>query len=87
MEWPKDNTSSFHGSKSARIEQLSYDFLEGGVDYTNIIKDLDKKVTADAAGDKNTERKYKVDITADVQAQALGPVAMVLADLDVMAAV
>ena len=78
LEWPKDNTSSFHGSKSARIEQLSYDFLEGGVDYTNIIKDLDKKVTADAAGDKNTERKYKVDITADVQAQALGPVAMVL---------
>lgn len=78
LEWPKDSISSFHGNAVPRVNDLSYDFLENGVDYSNFITGLDKTATADAAGDENEERKYDIDITADAQAKARGPVAMVL---------
>ena len=78
LEWPKDSTPSFHGSLSPQVDQLNYDFLENGVDYGNFVSDLDKTVTAVAPGDDNTDRKYLVDLTADAQAKAVGPVAMIL---------
>ncbi|MGN0276353.1 MAG: Cna B-type domain-containing protein [Hominisplanchenecus sp.] len=79
LEWPKDSTSSFHGTLAPEVKALDYNFEERGIDYSHFIKSLNKSVTvdADAAGDKNTERKYNVDITADAQAQAVGPVAMI----------
>lgn len=78
LEWPKDSTSSFHGSLSPRVDPLSYDFAEGNMDYGNFISALDKTTTAVAPGDSNTERKYDVEIVADAQAKAPGPVAMIL---------
>ena len=78
LEWPKDGTSSFHGALAPQVDQLNYDFLENGVDYSNFVSNLKKTVTAAAPGDENTERKYHVDLLADAQAKAVGPVAMVL---------
>ena len=78
LEWPKDSTSSFHGTLSPVIDPLNYNFLEGGVDYSNFVSDLEKTATAVAPGDENTDRKYDIDITADAQAKARGPVAMIL---------
>lgn len=78
LEWPKDSTSSFHGTLAPIVNDLSYDFLENGVDYSNFVTGLGKTAMAVAAGDANTERKYDIDITADAQAKARGPVAMIL---------
>lgn len=78
LEWPKDSTSSFHGTLSPVVDNLNYDFLENGVDYSNFVSGLDKTATAVKPGDENTERKYNIDITADAQAKADGPVAMIL---------
>ncbi len=78
LGWAKDKATSFHGALSPVIEPLNYDFLEDGVDYSNFVSHLDKTAIAVAPGDENTERKYDIDITADAQAKARGPVAMVL---------
>lgn len=78
LGWPKDSASSFHGTASPQVDPLNYNFLEQGVDYSNFVSGLNKTATAVAAGDENTERKYDIDITADAQAKARGPVAMVL---------
>ena len=78
LEWPKDSTSSFHGTLQPKIDELNYNFLENGVDYSNFVSGLNKTATTVAPGDENTERKYDIDITADAQAKAKGPVAMIL---------
>lgn len=78
LGWEKDQATSFHGTLSPVIDPLNYNFLEGGVDYSNFVSNLGKTATAVAAGDENTDRKYDIDITADAQAKARGPVAMVL---------
>lgn len=78
LGWEKDQATSFHGTLSPEIDPLNYNFLEGGVDYSNFVSGLDKTATAVAPGDENTERKYDIDITADAQAKARGPVAMIL---------
>lgn len=78
LGWAKDQATSFHGTLSPVIDPLNYNFLEGGVDYSNFVSNLGKTATAVAAGDENTDRKYDIDITADAQAKARGPVAMVL---------
>lgn len=74
------NSSSFHGTsmQTPTVERLNYDYLEEGVDYKNFISGLDKSATAVASGDNNAERKYLIDITADAQAKAAAPVAMIL---------
>ena len=78
LGWPKDSDSSFHGNLTPEVKPLTYDFLEDGVDYNNFISNLTKTATADAPGDENTEREYSIDLLADAQAKADGPVAMVL---------
>ena len=78
LGWEKDQATSFHSTLSPVIDPLNYNFLEGGVDYSNFVSNLGKTATAVAAGDENTDRKYDIDITADAQAKARGPVAMVL---------
>ena len=83
IEWPKDNGSSFHNTttnvdKNTLINDLSYDFLEGGVDYSRFIESLDKTATADAAGDFNTNRSYDIDITAKTQATSVSPLALLV---------
>lgn len=78
LEWPKDSTSSFHGTLAPQVDDLNYNFLENGVDYSNFVSGLYKTTTAVAPGDENAERKYDIDITADAQAKARGPVAMIL---------
>lgn len=80
--WPKDadkgKSSPFNANVTPTVDDLNYDFLENGVDYSNFVTGLNKTSTAVAAGDENTERQYNVDIVADVQAKAKAPVAMVL---------
>lgn len=78
LYWPKASNDSFHANTDPKIKDLNYNFLENGVDYSSFITELGKTATADAAGDSNTERKYDIDITADVQAKVKAPVAMVL---------
>lgn len=81
ITYVKDATStSFHGTQTylPKIEPLSYNYLENGVDYKNFVSGLDKTATAVKAGDENKERKYLLDITADAQAKATAPVAMVV---------
>lgn len=78
LEWPKDSTSSFHGTLAPKIDDLNYNFLENGVDYSNFVTGLDKTAKTVAPGDDNTDRQYDIDITADAQAKAIGPVAMIL---------
>ena len=80
LEWPKDSTSSFHGTGTLLpiINDLDYSFLENGVDYSNFVSGLNKTATAVMPGDANTEREYDIDIIADAQAKARGPVAMIL---------
>lgn len=78
LYWPKAKIDSFHDRVSPVVKQLDYNFLDQGVDYSSFITDMDKTATAVAAGDENTDRKYNVDITTDVQAKAKAPVAMVL---------
>lgn len=78
LDWPKANNGSFHAGATPVVNQLDYDFLENGVDYSNFVTGLDKSATTAAPGDGNKERKYEIDITADVQARIKAPVAMVL---------
>lgn len=78
LYWPKASNDSFHANTNPEVKNLNYDFLENDVDYSSFITELGKTATADAAGDSNTERKYDIDITADVQAKVKAPVAMVL---------
>ncbi len=78
LGWPKDSASSFHTTGTPEIDALDYNYLEQGVDYGNFVTGLKKKATAKLAGDENTEREYLVDITADAQAKAVGPVAIIL---------
>ncbi len=82
FEWPKSNNnySSFHYDDtldSEKILPLEYNFLEGGVDYSQFVSKLNKTATAVAAGDANTERKYDIAITADAQAKVSAPVVMI----------
>ncbi len=77
LAWPKSGDSSFHANAAPQIDPLNYDFLVGGVDYTNFVSDLDKYAYADKAGDANTERTYNVNITADGTAKAKAPVAII----------
>ncbi|MBQ0037624.1 MAG: hypothetical protein KBS74_03030 [Clostridiales bacterium] len=74
------NSSSFHGTSilAPKVDALNYNFMEGGVDYSNFITKLEKSAAAVKAGDANTERAYRIDITADAQAKATAPVAMIL---------
>lgn len=78
LEWPKDRSSSFHGSGAARVEALDYNYIENGLDYGKFVNSLEKSVKADASGDANTERTYKVDISADTGEPVVAPVAMIL---------
>lgn len=78
LEWPKDKASSFHGSGAARVEDLDYNYIENGLDYGKFVNSLEKSVKADAAGDANTERTYKVDISADTGEPVVAPLAMIL---------
>lgn len=78
LGWAKDKGTSFHGTLSPQIDDLNYAFLEDGVDYSNFVSNLEKKATAVAPGDENSERKYDIEIIADAQAKARGPVAMIL---------
>lgn len=79
--WPKDadksKSSPFHAAATPVINPLDYSFLENGVDYSNFVTGLDKTAEGVAAGDANTERKYDIRITADAQAKAAAPVAMI----------
>ena len=78
LGWPKDGATSFHTTGTPEIDALNYNYLEQGVDYGNFITALKKKATAKLAGDENKEREYLVDIEADAQAKAVGPVAIIL---------
>ena len=78
LGWPKDSASSFHTTGTPAIDELNYNYLEQGVDYGNFVTALKKKATAKLAGDENTDREYLVDIEADAQAKAVGPVAIIL---------
>lgn len=88
LSWPKDSYSSYHTDGAVTqtsstpdgdkmIQPLNYDYLENGVNYDNFISDLDKQVTARAAGDANTDRKYDVKLTAKAQSKAPGPTAII----------
>lgn len=78
LGWPKDGATSFHTTGTPEVDALNYNYLEQGVDYGNFVTGLNKKATAKLAGDENTEREYLVDIEADAQAKAVGPVAIIL---------
>ncbi len=78
LGWPKDNASSFHTTGTPEIDPLNYDYFEQGIDYGNFVTALNKEATAVSAGDENTDREYLIDITADAQAKAVGPVAIIL---------
>lgn len=74
----KDNGSSFHAGVTPVVRDLSYDYLDDNVDYTNFVSNLKKTATADAAGDANDERRFNIDLYADAQAKSSAPVAMIL---------
>lgn len=80
-DFPKDNnSSSFHSTATVTptINELTYEHMERGIDFSNFVSDVDKSATATAPGDANSERKYLIDITADAQAVTNAPVAMIL---------
>lgn len=76
LGWPKDTSSSFHGNVKVELKELNYEYLEDGVDYSNFITGGEKTAIAIRPGDENTERKYDIDIVADAQAKAKGPVVL-----------
>ncbi len=83
IKWPKDEASSFNTDPSLapELKDLDYDYLRRGADYSKAIdteRGLHKKVTAAAAGDANGERKYNVELDADVNMEEKAPVAMIL---------
>lgn len=87
LYWTKEATgSSFHAGStgtsssglSAGIKPLDYEALKNGIDYSAFMSGLHKNVTAAAAGDSNSERKYDVKISAEAQAKGKGPVAMII---------
>lgn len=83
IHWPKDQGSGpFHATSdkvlNPTLNPLSYDKNENSVDYSELIRDFDKTVTAAGAGDQNTDRKYNVGLSAKVQGTASAPVVMVL---------
>lgn len=88
LYWTKESTgSSFHAGSTgsttssglaAGIAPLDYEALKNGIDYSAFMGDLHKSVTADAAGDANSERTYNVKIGAEAQAKGKGPVAMII---------
>lgn len=77
LSWHKDDFSSFHSMVEPVVKDLNYDFLEDGIDYSNFITGLDKTASALAAGDGNVDRKYDIEITADAQAKADAPIAII----------
>lgn len=87
LAWVKtnDNDDSFHyvinnnpaNPEDRMILPLTYDYLDGGVDYDNFIDEMSKYATADVAGDGNSERKYNVDMITDARAQVKAPIVIV----------
>ncbi len=83
INWPKDGgTGPFHAISdkvlNPKLNALDYDKKEGSVDYSNLIRDFNKTVTAHKSGDENKERKYDVELSAKVQGTTSAPVCMVL---------
>ena len=83
ISWPKDGgTGPFHATsdkvRNPKLNALKYDIKGQSVDYSELIRNFDKTVTADKAGDENTERKYKIGLSAKVQAAVSAPVVMVM---------
>lgn len=78
--WPKasGDGDSFHSGTTPSINNLDYNYLENGVDYSNFMNNLHKSATTVKPGDENTERKYNVDVSADAQARIKAPVVLLL---------
>ena len=83
ITWPKDEGNGpFHATSdkvlNPKLNALTYDIKGESVDYSELIRNFDKTVIADKAGDENTERKYKIGLSAKVQAAVSAPVVMVM---------
>ena len=77
FEWPKDSYTSFHTNLSSGVDLLNYGTDAEGVDYSNFVKQVNKKVTADDSGDDNESRSYNVELEANVQAVTAAPIAII----------
>lgn len=76
--WPKDSTTPFHDSAfKGIIEDLDYDQLEDGVNYSDFIGSLKKTAQAVLPGDENENREYDIDIAAGAHAGTLTPMAFI----------